>query len=67
MMVYRIPAAPAAWAAAVMGPAIPPIEVTIVIIEVSILDGMRTLCWKEQRSKRTHMIITVTLEIAVSR
>lgn len=37
IMVNSIPAALAAWAAAVMGPAIPPMEVTIVIMEVRIL------------------------------
>jgi len=37
MIEKRILAALAAWAAAVIGPAIPPIDMTIVMIEVRIL------------------------------
>ena len=67
-MEKRIAAAPAAWAAAVIEPATPPIDITIVMIDVSMLIQVReTLMAFRGKSKNTHIMIIVTLGISIAK
>lgn len=67
MMEKRILAAPAAWAAAVIGPAMPEMDMTIVIIDVSMLSGVSLALSETILLHCTYIIIVVTLDIWDSR
>jgi hypothetical protein len=67
MIVNRMLAAPAACAAEVTGPAIPPMDITIVMMDVSILFGVKVTLQVMRSRRSTHIMIIVTLGICNAR